>query len=147
MQRHIAAQSILENARHHRPFFRHLLRGFLLEQTVLGDPVPVLHEILAWSSGTDEVRLTRWCRERLRALGAPIPRPQRDLTDVPSALRAVGVTGREMDVLRLVGDGLANPEIAARLHLSRRTVETHVGNLLAKTGATGRGDLRSRLPG
>jgi DNA-binding CsgD family transcriptional regulator len=49
-------------------------------------------------------------------------------------------------VLRLVGDGLANPEIAARLSLSRRTVETHVGNLLAKTGAAGRGELRTRLP-
>ena len=62
-------------------------------------------------------------------------------------LRAVGVTGREMEVLRLVGDGLANPEIAARLHLSRRTVETHVGNLLAKTGAAGRAQLRGRLTG
>ncbi|WP_433781877.1 ATP-binding protein [Actinomycetospora sp. CA-101289] len=130
----------------HRPFFRHLLRGYLLEHTVLGDPVPVLHETLAWVAGTEEVRLGRWCRERLRALGAPVPRPQRDSTDVPPDLRALGVTGREMEVLRLVGDGLANPEIAARLSLSRRTVETHVGNLLAKTGAAGRGELRSRLP-
>jgi len=113
---------------------------------VLGDPVPVLHEVLAWLAGSEEVRLVRWCRERLRALGAPVPRPQRDTTDVPPDLRALGVTGREMEILRLVGDGLANPEIAARLSLSRRTVETHVGNLLAKTGAAGRGDLRSRLP-
>ena len=131
----------------HRPFFRHLLRCYLLEHSVLGDPVPVLHEVLAWSTGADEVRLTRWCRERLRTLGAPVPRPQRDTTGVPPDLRAVGVTGREMEVLRLVGDGLANPEIAARLHLSRRTVETHVGNLLAKTGAAGRAQLRGRLIG
>jgi len=60
-------------------------------------------------------------------------------------LRARGVTGREMEVLRLVGVGLGNPEIAARLHLSRRTVETHVANLLAKTGAASRVELRSRL--
>ncbi|MFC5140982.1 ATP-binding protein [Actinomycetospora rhizophila] len=135
----------------HRPFFRHLLRGYLLEgtvlgDTVLGDPLPVLHEALAWAAGTGEVRLAEWCRERLRQLGAPVPRPQRDHTGVPPELRAVGVTGREMEVLRLVGEGLANPEIAARLHLSRRTVETHVGNLLAKTGAPSRGALRSRVP-
>jgi DNA-binding CsgD family transcriptional regulator len=130
----------------HRPFFRHLLRCFLLEHTVLGDPVPVLHEVLAWAAGTEEVRLAEWCRERLRGLGAPVPRPQRDAVDVPPVLRARGVTGREMEVLRLVGAGLGNPEIAARLHLSRRTVETHVANLLAKTGAASRVELRSRLP-
>ncbi|MEJ2861922.1 ATP-binding protein [Actinomycetospora flava] len=131
----------------HRPFFRHLLRCYLLEHTVLGDPVPVLQEALAWASGTEEVRFARRCRERLRALGAPVPRPQRDRTGVPPDLRAVGVTGREMEVLRLVGDGLGNAAIAERLVLSRRTVETHIGNLLAKTGATSRGALRSRLPG
>ncbi|MDD7932994.1 ATP-binding protein [Actinomycetospora straminea] len=131
-----------------RPFFRHLLRGLLLEHggRVLGDPVPVLHEILAWTAGTGEDRLAAWSRARLRALGAPVPRPQRDLTDVPPTLRAQGVTGREMEVLRLVGEGLANPEIAERLVVSRRTVETHVGNLLAKTGATSRGELRRAIP-
>ncbi|HSK59022.1 MAG TPA: LuxR C-terminal-related transcriptional regulator, partial [Actinomycetospora sp.] len=131
----------------HRPFFRHLLRCYLLEHTVLGDPVPVLQEALAWSSGTDEVRFARRCRERLRALGAPVPRPQRDQTGVPPDLRAVGVTGREMEVLRLVGDGLANAQIAERLVLSRRTVETHIGNLLAKTGASDRAELGRRAPG
>jgi len=60
---------------------------------------------------------------------------------VPPGLRAAGVTSRELDVLRLVCDGRGNAEIAERLFLSTRTVETHVAHLLAKSGT---GD-RTRL--
>jgi DNA-binding NarL/FixJ family response regulator len=51
------------------------------------------------------------------------------------------VTVREADVLRLVAEGLANKEIAARLFLSPRTVEKHVESLLRKTGARSRTQL------
>jgi len=54
---------------------------------------------------------------------------------------AAGITAREADVLRLVADGLANKQIAARLHLSPRTVEKHVESLLRKTGARSRTGL------
>jgi len=47
----------------------------------------------------------------------------------------LGVTSREMDVLTLVAQGMTNAQIAARLFLSTRTVDHHVANLLAKTGA------------
>jgi DNA-binding NarL/FixJ family response regulator len=50
-----------------------------------------------------------------------------------------------MDVLALVARGLTNAQIAQRLFLSPRTVETHVANLLRKTGATARGDLAVAL--
>jgi DNA-binding CsgD family transcriptional regulator len=102
---------------------------------------PLLLEALARWEPAGEVRLARWCREQLRALGLPVPRPGRDRLVVPARLRAVGVTSRELEVLRLVGAGASNAEVAARLHLSPRTVETHVGSLLAKTGASGRGAL------
>jgi DNA-binding NarL/FixJ family response regulator len=64
---------------------------------------------------------------------------------VPTVLRAAGVTSREMDVLTLVSAGLTNAEVAARLYLSPRTVETHVASLLAKLGVADRGRLRSRV--
>ena len=61
---------------------------------------------------------------------------------VSPRLRAVGVTSREADVLVLVGRGLSNAEVAQRLVLSPRTVETHVASLLAKTGSASRAELR-----
>ncbi len=59
----------------------------------------------------------------------------------PAPWMRFGVTAREGDVLRLVADGLANKEIAARLYLSPRTVEKHIESLLRKTGARSRTQL------
>lgn len=48
-------------------------------------------------------------------------------------------------MLDLVVQGLTNAQIAERLVLSPRTVETHVAHLLAKTGAANRAELRGRF--
>jgi DNA-binding CsgD family transcriptional regulator len=52
------------------------------------------------------------------------------------ALRSL--TGRELDVLRLVGQGRDNAEVARTLSLSTRTVERHLTSVYAKLGLTGR---------
>ncbi|WP_434318306.1 LuxR C-terminal-related transcriptional regulator [Leifsonia sp. P73] len=53
----------------------------------------------------------------------------------------IALTDREREITRLVATGLSNPEIASRLVLSVRTVESHVSRVMRKTSATNRGEL------
>nr|BFE55769.1 response regulator transcription factor [Dactylosporangium thailandense] len=57
------------------------------------------------------------------------------------AAPAPNLTAREVEVLALVGAGLSNPEVAARLGLGVTTVKTHVANLMTKTGSANRVQL------
>jgi DNA-binding NarL/FixJ family response regulator len=52
-----------------------------------------------------------------------------------------GITDREREVLRLVGLGMSNAEIAAALHITAGTAKTHVARLLAKLDARDRVQL------
>src|SRR5580704_10571460 len=51
------------------------------------------------------------------------------------------ITEHEREVLRLVGLGMSNPEIAAALYITAGTVKTHMARLLAKLGARDRVQL------
>lgn len=101
------------------------------------------HLALARSAGTgDRERAVAEARQALEAferIGA-----NRDADAAAGFLRDLGVGGRtgpklvgelskrEVEVLRLLGYGLTNAEIAARLFISTKTVATHVGNVFAK---------------
>jgi DNA-binding CsgD family transcriptional regulator len=99
-----------------------------------GDPVAWLREAAAYFAARGDDRVAAACRGLMRRAGAPVPRRRTADGELPARLRALGVTGREADVLRLVALGLGNREIAERMFLSPRTVEKHVASLLAKTG-------------
>ena len=62
--------------------------------------------------------------------GLPVPRGPRG----PARANPAGLTARELDVLRLLVEGLSDAEIATRLTLSERTVGHHVSAVLRKLG-------------
>jgi len=55
------------------------------------------------------------------------------------------LTGTERKVAALLADGLSNPDIASRMFTSRRTVQYHVSNILAKLGLTSRVELATLI--
>jgi DNA-binding CsgD family transcriptional regulator len=79
---------------------------------------------------------------RAKAVLATVGRSPADL-DVTSGLALL--TPREQDVARLASAGLTNRDIAARLYLSLRTVESYLSNAFAKLGISGRKELASLM--
>ncbi|MDP9368130.1 MAG: response regulator transcription factor, partial [Chloroflexota bacterium] len=74
--------------------------------------------------------------ERLTAEPPPLPSP--------APAYPAGLSEREVEVLRLVAQGLTNAEIAERLYLSPRTVGTHVSNIYRKVNVSSRGAAARR---
>jgi DNA-binding CsgD family transcriptional regulator len=124
-------------------WYRHLGRRHAAEAAIgdgWGAPEVWLADALAYFDGNGDDRLASACRALLRRAGAPVPRRRGDQAE-HEALRALGVTAREAEVLTLLGEGLANRDIGERLFMSPRTVERHVASLVNKAGVARRAEL------
>jgi DNA-binding CsgD family transcriptional regulator len=96
----------------------------------------------------------RAARDLLTAMGAAAftERAHRELlaTGERAQLRSVvasrQLTPQEIRIAAMARDGLSNPEIGARLFVSPRTVEYHLGKVFVKLGISGRGELHQVLP-
>jgi DNA-binding CsgD family transcriptional regulator len=106
-----------------------------------GDPGLWAGEAIEFFDGVAMPGLVTTCRATLRRAGVPVRRRGRGESPVPDELRALGITSREMDILHHVADRLSNREIAEKLFLSPRTVETHVSSLQRKTQTATRREL------
>ncbi len=106
-----------------------------------GEPGRWLAEATAWARPRGLAGLERACVALSRRAGVRQRRRGRGDAEVPEELARLGITSREVDVLRLVATGCTNNQIAERLYLSLRTVKGHVESLLAKTGTTNRTQL------
>jgi DNA-binding NarL/FixJ family response regulator len=76
-----------------------------------------------------------------RRLVAALTRTELTRTEQPSRRTPPdGLTDREAQVLSLIGQGLSNAEIAAKLFIGQATVKTHINNAFAKIGAQNRSE-------
>jgi DNA-binding NarL/FixJ family response regulator len=99
--------------------------GFLLKDAAPAELLDGIRRAAAGDSPFSQEVLQRLVRRAVSArVGTPPP--------------VTGLTGREREVLTLVGDGLSNTEIAERLHIGVTTVKTHITSLMAKTDSPNR---------
>jgi len=142
------ASALAEEANGHfapfAPWWTHLVRRLVAPsafQDGWGDPVAWMRDAAAELDATGHDKVASACRGILRRAGERVPRSGRGSAKVPPQMRRLGVTSREMDVFLLVANGFSNSEIASRLYISPKTVETHIASLIAKTGQAGRREL------
>lgn len=98
--------------------------GFLLKDSPRAHLVHAVRSVAAGDALLDPLLTRRLIEDFVR-------RPPPD-AGRPEQLRRL--TERELDVLRLLAEGLSNAEVAARLVLGETTVKTHVASLLGKLG-------------
>ncbi len=86
-----------------------------------------IHSLIEFFRSTDNMKVMQEVMNASKILDLEEKKKQTALQE------KISITAREMDVLRLICDGLTNNEIAEKLFLSNRTVDNHRASLLLKT--------------
>jgi DNA-binding NarL/FixJ family response regulator len=102
--------------------------GFVVKDMALDDILGAIR-VVAGGEALIAPRVTRLLIEQFLTTPSPA---------APKTSLAGGVTGREQEVLTLIGRGRSNGEIAAELHITIATVKAHVARLLTKLDARDR---------
>jgi len=105
--------------------------GYLLKTAEIEELVKAIHAVHAGQPALDPL-ITRKVVSQFMS-GKSLP-------DVMSSVgdEMEGLTGRELEVLQMVGQGLTNKEVAQRLFISDRTVQAHLSNIFSKLQVTSR---------
>jgi len=109
--------------------------GFLLKDSAPGDLLDGIRRAAEGDAAFSPDVLRRLVR---RAVASSTAENAAGGVPEPAGVPLPHLTGRERQVLDLVGAGLSNQEIADRLHLGVTTVKTHVSSLMTKTGSPNR---------
>ncbi|MHA6757553.1 helix-turn-helix transcriptional regulator [Streptacidiphilus sp. PAMC 29251] len=126
------------------PMARHLILRLVAEAALAdgwGQPVDWLRAAEEYFHGAEAAGIAGACRALLRKTGARVMQRRTGNSAVPAQFASRGVTAREFEVLMLLGERRANPEIAKLLFISPRTVEKHVSSLLEKLDRADRKEL------
>ena len=119
----------------HAAFSRTLLGRALSANGERDRAITELREADGALSDSGSLRMRDEARRELRRLGA---RYEVRGPATPDAAGVASLTGREREIAELVTDRLTNGEIAARLFLSKKTVESHIRNAFHKLGVSSR---------
>ncbi|GGL46641.1 DNA-binding response regulator [Streptomyces anthocyanicus] len=108
--------------------------GFVLKDT---QPPQLLEAVRSVADGNPVLSPVATTRVIAAATG-PQSSHARDSSRDAARKQLAKLTERELDTARAIADGLGNPEIARRLHISVATVKAHTGSLFAKLAVENR---------
>ena len=102
--------------------------GYMTKDTPLPRLVSAMHDVMAGGAAISP------------AMGGKLFSALRDLLRHHGAAggRSPELTGRELEILTMVGEGLTSKEIADKLYISENTVRNHIRNILDKLGLSSR---------
>ena len=103
--------------------------GYIMKHRVVGDIVEAIRLVLSGEVYLSETMKGKVLSRLAKSSVGEAVSPMETLSD------------REMEVFRLLGEGFRTSQIAERLHLSAKTIDSHREHLKRKLGLAGGGDL------